>query len=48
MCPAMVYVVCYMVRESLTMQDTTYTIAGHIPNNAILNNTTCCHNTLLI
>jgi len=35
-------------RISFTTSHTTHTIARHIPNNVLLHNTICCHNTLLI
>jgi len=44
----MVCVVCCVVRDSLTTQPTTHTIARRIPNNVLLHNTICSHNTLLI
>ena len=46
---AMVCVVCYIVRDCSLMRLAMVGVeARRIPNNVLLHNTICCHNTLLI
>jgi len=38
----------YLLFGNFILHSTLYTIATHIPNNVLVHNTICCHNTLLI